>query len=78
MQDEYKAVLLSFQLNRNIVTNIQEPSPENELISELGKLAKVLIKKQVPQNFLRQQMETTNSRVKKSFFSDIVDFLDRL
>lgn len=79
MQDEYKIVIQRLQQKHKVVT----PSPkvasaENELISELGKLAKELIKKQVPQNYLRQKMQTTESSLKKGMFSDIVDFLDGL
>jgi hypothetical protein len=55
MQGECKALLLSLEQNHNIVTNIQQSSPEDELISELGKLSRVLIKKQVPKEYLRQK-----------------------
>ena len=47
MQQEYKEVLLRLQQNHNIV-NVAEQSDESELLGELGKLAKVLLKKQVP------------------------------
>lgn len=78
MQDEYRELLLSLQRKRNVVTKVHQPSPENELLSELGKLAKVLIKQQVPQDFLRQKMQTTASPLKKGLFGDIADFLDGL
>jgi len=78
MQNEYKELLISLQQNHNAVTNTHQPSPENELLSELGKLAKVLIKKQVPQEYLRQKMQTTESPLKKGLFSNIVDLLDKL
>ncbi|MCT4586431.1 MAG: hypothetical protein N4A71_01270 [Carboxylicivirga sp.] len=76
MQDEYKRLLIKLQQSNNAVTNLHQPSPENELLSELGKLAKVLIKKQVPQYYLRQKMQTTESPLKKGLFSDIADLLD--
>ena len=78
MQEEYKTLLLEFQQNSDNITIPHQPSPENELISELGKLAKVLIKKQVPQDYLRQKMQTTESPLKKGLFSDIADLLDNL
>ena len=54
MQTEYKEYLLSLQPEQQVVTAPQKnTAAENELISELGKLAKVLIKQQVPQNYLR-------------------------
>lgn len=77
MQTEYKEFLLSLQQKHKVVTpSLKSPSAENELISELGKLAKVLIKKQVPQNYLRQKVQTTESSLKKSLFADIADWLD--
>ena len=76
MQDEYKELLLSLRQNYNDVMNVHQSSPENELLSELGKLAKVLIKKQVPQDYLRHKMQSTASPFKKSLFGDIVDLLD--
>lgn len=77
MQDEYRELLLRLKQNHNAVTNQQLPlPPENELLSELGKIAKVLIKNQVPQNYFRQKMQATESAIKKGLFSDIVDFLD--
>ncbi len=79
MQDEYKTVLQQLQQKHKVVTPPQKvASAENELISELGKLAKELIKKQVPQAYLRQKIQTTESPLKKGLFSDIVDFLDGL
>ena len=78
MQHEYNALLLRLQQNHNAITPPQQPSSENELISELGRLAKVLIKKQVPQDYLKQKMQTTESPLKKGFFSDLVDLLDSI
>jgi len=78
MQNEYKELLITLQQKRNAVTSVHQPSPDNELLSELGKLAKVLIKKQVPQEYLRRKMQTTESPLKKGLFSDIADFLDKV
>jgi Skp family chaperone for outer membrane proteins len=78
MQEEYKTLLLRLQQSQNVVKNSQESSLENELLSELGKLAKVLIEKQVPQNYLRQKIQTTESSLKKGLFSEIVDLLDNI
>jgi surfactin synthase thioesterase subunit len=52
LQEEYKTVLLQIQQNQHkvILPNLKQ-SAEKELITELGKLAKVLIKKQVPQDY---------------------------
>jgi hypothetical protein len=38
----------------------------------------VLIKKQVPQDYLRQKMQVTKSPLKKSLFGDIVEVLEKL
>ena len=76
MQEEYKVLLLRLQQKPNVVINPQQSPPENELLREFGKLAKVLIKKQVPQDYLRHKMQTTESSLKKNLFSDIVDLLD--
>jgi hypothetical protein len=78
MQDEYKALLMHLQQKRNTVKNVPQSSVDNELLSQLGKLTKVLIKKQVPQNYLRQKIQTTESALKKGLFSNIVDLLDNL
>ena len=77
MQDEYKTLLLQLQQNREVVIQ-QNQSDENELLSELGKLAKVLIKKQVPQNYLRHKSKKIESPIIKDIFEDMVNFLDEL
>ncbi|WP_075604075.1 J domain-containing protein [Saccharicrinis aurantiacus] len=78
MQAEYKELLLGIKHKRNIVINTHQPSPENELLSELGNLARVLLKKQVPQDYLRKKMHATDSLLKKGLIGDIVDLLDNL
>lgn len=78
MQDEYKTLILRLQQNNEAVINHKRtPSSENELINELSKLAKELIKKQIPQNYLQQKIEATDSPLKRGLFSDIADLLDK-
>ena len=76
MQEEYNSLLLKIQHKHNAIT--PEQTPEKELIDELGKLAKVLIKKQVSQSYLKQKIKTTESPLKRRLLSDIVNFLDGL
>jgi hypothetical protein len=57
---------------------MNQSSPENELLSELGKLAKMLIKKQVPQNYLKQKIQRTESHLNKGLLNGIVKILDEL
>jgi hypothetical protein len=45
MQKEYRLLLIGLQQNRKGFTH-KQTSPESELLSELGKLATVLIKKE--------------------------------
>jgi len=79
MQTEYKEYLLSLQQEHKIVTTSQKnTAAESELINELGKLAKVLLKNQVPQYYLRQKMQTTESPLKKGLINGIVRILDEL
>ncbi len=42
-------------------------SPERELLNDLGKLAKVLLKKQVHQTYLKQKIKMTDSSIKKRY-----------
>jgi len=79
MQAEYKEFLLNLQQEQKVFTPSNSGlSVEKELINELGKLAKVLIKKKVPQNYLRQKMQTTDSPLKKGVLGNIVNLLDSL
>jgi hypothetical protein len=78
MKDEYRLLLIRLQQNHKNVISVHQPSPENELISELGKLAKVLIKKQIPQEYLKRKIQITDSPLKKSLLSDLVDLFDNL
>ncbi len=79
MQAEYKEFLLRLQQNQKVVNYLPKgTSAENELITELGKLAKILIKKQIPQNYLLQNMQATESTLKQTLISQIVDVLNEL
>ena len=77
MQEEYKLLLVRLQQHHNIVTK-KQPSSESDLIFELGKLAKVLIKKQVPQHYLKQRITKSQSPIEQKFCSGIILILDRL
>ncbi|MCU4173996.1 hypothetical protein [Carboxylicivirga sp. N1Y90] len=77
MQQEYKERVLYLQQDRNAV-KARNQSDESELFGELGKLAKVLIKKQVPQNYLKQKIQRTESHLNKGLLNGIVKILDEL
>jgi len=79
MQAEYKEFLLRLQQKQNVASPSRKNTLEkNELINELGRLAKVLIKKQVPQDYLRQKIQTTESKLNRSLLNGIVRILDGL
>ena len=79
MQAEYKEILLHLQQEQKVVTPSRKKTlDENELINELGRLAKVLIKKQVPQEYLRQKIQTADSPLKKGLLVHMVNLLDSL
>ena len=71
MQKEYKTLLLNLQQQPTILSDKQ-----NELLSELGKLAKVLIENQVPQTFLKGRIEKSKTPLEKSLYSGIIKILD--
>ncbi|WP_088653481.1 J domain-containing protein [Geofilum rhodophaeum] len=78
MQDEYKTTIEAIQKYSNLVNYHSHPSPEKEFLGQLGKLAQLLIKKQVPQEYLRQKIKTTNSNLNKDLLEGVVNFLDGL
>ncbi len=78
MQDEYEALLMHLQQKCDAVINVSKSSSENELLSQLEKLANVLIKKQVPQNYLRKKIQNSEPSLKRGLFSEIVDLLDSI
>ena len=75
LQKEYKTLLLLLQAKQS-PTFVQNNN--SEILNELGKLAKVLIKKQVPQMYLKHKINKSKSPVEKGLFSEIVNLLDRL
>ncbi len=75
MQQEYKTILLQLQEKQSRSMN-HHAQKENDILTELGKLAKVLIEKQVPQMFLQQRIQKSQSALEKGLFSEIVNFLD--
>jgi len=77
MQEEYKNLLIQLQNGQNAVSH-PTSNQENDLLSELSKLAKVLIRKQVPQTYLKKKMQTTQSPLEKGLFTHLVNFLDNL
>jgi hypothetical protein len=77
MQEEYKSLLIGLQLNQKGVTQ-KQTSPESELLSELGKLATVLIKRQVPQEYLKQRITKSQSPMEQKICTNILSFLNKL
>lgn len=75
MQQEYKTILLKLQ-NRQSHSINHQPQIENDIMIELRKLAKMLIKQQVPQIFLQQRIKKSQSSLEKGLYSEIVNFLD--
>ena len=58
--------------------NCNDEDLNDFLINEFGKMAKVLIKKQVPQMYLKHKINKSKSSVEKGLISEIVGLLDRL
>ncbi len=78
LQDEYKATIERLKQYGNLTKEQPKTSPEYELLSDLGRLAKVLLKKQVPQSYLKQQIKMTDSSLKKGMLEGVLNFLDGL
>ncbi len=78
MQDEYKATLLLLNKQKNSPHIQPQTSLEDELLRDLGKLARILIKKQVPQSYLKHKIKTTNSSLKKGILEGVVNLLNGL
>jgi curved DNA-binding protein CbpA len=77
MQQEYKTVLLNLQ-NKQVISSSQNRQQSNDIMAELGKLAKVLIQKQIPQKYLQEKIKKSQSPLEKGIFSKLVDFLNEL
>ena len=77
MQMEYQTCILKLNQNLNKKELINN-STNNELLSELGKLALVLIDKQVPQTILKKRISKSKTVLEKKLYSGIINFLDGL
>lgn len=75
MQEEYKTLLL--QLESEQATTVTE-SQTSDIVVELRKLAKVLIQKQVPQKYLQQKIEQSQSPLERGLISKLVEFLNQI
>jgi len=77
MQKEYQTCISNFKedFNKKEVIN---NSTNNELLSELGKLALELIDKQVPQTILKKRIPKSKTVLEKKLYSGIINFLDGL
>lgn len=77
MQEEYKTLLLELQ-RKQVTPSGQKTPQQSDIMAELGKLAKVLIQKQVPQRYLQEKIKKSHSPIEKGLFSKLVDFLNEL
>ncbi len=77
MQEEYKTLLLELQRQQVSPTG-HTSSQQSDIMAELGKLAKVLIQKQVPQRYLQEKIKKSQSPIEKGLFSKLVDFLNEI
>jgi len=77
MQQEYKGLLIRLQNNQQLLSH-SNTTKSNDILNELGKLAKVLIKKQVPQQILKQRITKSKSPIEQTLYSGIITFLDKL
>ena len=77
MQQEYKAILQKLNREQRPEFN-QTISINSDVIDEIGKLAKVLVKKQVPQTYLKKKMQNSKSKLEKDLYSEIIGVLDRV
>ncbi len=77
MQDEYKTLLLELQ-QKQVAPTRQNSPQQSDIMVELGKLAKVLIQKQVPQRYLQEKIKKSQSPIEKGIFSKLVDFLNEM
>ena len=72
MEAEYRTLLLQLQ-NKQPVSNEQN---QNDIVNELSKLAMSLIKKQIPQDYLKRKMKRSSSPVHRFVLSGILQVLD--
>ena len=61
---EVITTLLHLQKQKNTTYSKPQTSLEDELLKDLGRLARILLKKQVPQSYLKQKIRMTDSSLK--------------
>ncbi len=79
MNLEYQKLLIQLHQKSEAKVNKQNANIQNnDFMNELGRIAKVLVERQVPQTYLKQRINTTNSKIKKGILEGIVSFLNTL
>ncbi len=78
MQEEYNATLLHLQKQKNTTYSQTQTLLEDEFFKDLGRLARLLIRKQVPQSYLKQKIRMTDSSLKKGILEGVVNLLNGL
>ena len=72
MQKEYRSLLFSLQ-NKQLVDN-----DTNEILDELSKVALELIKKNVPQNIIKNRINKSKSPLEKGLLFGLVNILNKM
>lgn len=75
MQEEYKTLLLKLQRKQVAPTGQNNPQ-QSDIMAELGKLAKVLIQKQVPQRYLQEKIKKSQSPPERILFNGLISILN--
>ena len=73
MQAQYKTLLEGLYNNGRINPQVEEAN--TKLMSELIKLAKVLLEKKIPQQILQSQMKRRKSPLQKALLNGLVSIL---
>lgn len=77
MQKEYKDLLITLkQKDCNLDSN--KTLEEIDILNELGKLGKTLLKTQLPQQFLKQKIQNSQNLYEKLVYKEINKLLDGL
>jgi hypothetical protein len=71
MQKEYQTIVANLK-----DVSIKSPTSNNEILSELSKLALVLIDKKVPQTYLKNRIPKSKTTLEKKLYSGMINFLD--
>lgn len=77
MQSEYKSLLLQLQ-SKELVSNPENSEKSNEIINELTSLAKTLIQKDIPQRFIKQIIQKSESPIERVILNGVVDILNNI